>query len=496
MYSDLATSARNITSQHGEDGIIEKIFSVIGNRNRWCVEFGAWDGKQYRNTHHLIASNDWYVVLIEADPHRYRELKTTYADNKKAICLNHLVQFSGVESLDSILARTEVPGDFDLLSIDIDGNDYHIWASLQHFSPRVVVIEYNPTIQNDVEFVQVADMNVNQGSSLLAMTRLANTKGYELVAATDSNAFFVRRELYPELGIENNTPEHIFPDKKKYEMRLFQLYDGTLVVRGCNRLLWNGLKIDPEKIQILPPRERIFGDTRSHTSQAAFSALVYRLGRFAKRTARQFLPAALIAYRARHINERNDYRRWISNGRPVPPPHIVKQHIVAWYRNASPENRILIETGTFRGDMIAAMRRKFEKIVSIELSPELHAEAVGRFARFPRITILPGDSAKVLPHVLASLKRPAIFWLDGHYTRGAVRGDVTTPISEEIAVVLKHPTRGHVILIDDARLFNGSDDYPSLPEFLSEIKKAAPHLHVRVLNDVIRISSESLHPPF
>ena len=102
-------------------------------------------------------------------------------------------------------------------------------SQLEHFSPRLVVIEFNPTIPNDVFFVQARDQSFNHGSSLLALIELARQKGYELVVTTDVNAFFVRSDLFHLFGIEDNSIGAIH-NPGAYESRIFQLYDGTLVL--------------------------------------------------------------------------------------------------------------------------------------------------------------------------------------------------------------------------------------------------------------------------
>ena len=103
--------------------------------------------------------------------------------------------------------------------------------------------------------------------------------------------------------------------------------------------------------------------------------------------------------------------QWRLSGRPLPPPHVVKQLVVLRYQQAR-KFSTFIETGTFTGEMVAAMRPHFQRIVSIELSPEIHRAAVQRFAGDPGIELLSGDSALMLPRVLERLGDPALFWLD------------------------------------------------------------------------------------
>ena len=122
-----------------------------------------------------------------------------------------------------------------------------------------------------------------------------------------------------------------------------------------------------------------------------------------------------------------------------------------------------------------ALSRHFDRVVSVELSPKLHAIAVRNTAGRRNIELLLGDSAKVLPGILATLQQPALFWLDAHYSEGVTAlGDTVSPISEELDLVLGHAVKGHVILIDDAREFHDSvqSGYPSV-----EVVAAAAHQH-------------------
>jgi hypothetical protein len=162
-----------------------------------------------------------------------------------------MVGYEGTSRLDHILKQTPIPKDFSLLSIDVDGIDYYIWEELREYIPRVVVVEFNPTIPVDVDWVQPKDMSVSQGTSLRAFTRLARTKGYELIATTQWNAFFVPRNLFPLFSIGDNSPEALW-DGKEFQTRLFQLFDGTIVIDGCDNLLWHGIKLSPRRMQVLP----------------------------------------------------------------------------------------------------------------------------------------------------------------------------------------------------------------------------------------------------
>ena len=250
MSDDLLTYRRNSTSEHGEDGIIERIFNIIGEKSRWCVELGALNGVHGSNVWSLIKKRGWSGVLIEADKTQFERLEKEYAVCDTAHCVNAFVSFEGAQALDAIFARTPLPRTFDLFSLDIDGNDYHLWESLKEYQPRVMVVEFNPSIPNTIAFVQPRDMRVFQGSSLRSFVELGKQKGYELVAANEVNAFFVLRDIFPKFGISDNSIDALHTDTQ-FQTQFFQLYDGTLRIAGNSRLIWHNRPIDIKKLQVL-----------------------------------------------------------------------------------------------------------------------------------------------------------------------------------------------------------------------------------------------------
>ncbi len=247
----------DIYSQAGEDGIIAKVLDLLQCDGGWCVEFGAWDGLHLSNTRNLIDSRQFSAILIEADSTKYQELRRNYANQPRVIALKRMVGFNDSDGLDAILRETPIPEEFDLLSIDIDGNDYHAWRAIRRYRPKVVVIEYNHSIPTPVLFVQSPDPSIHQGSSLLSLTELGREKGYELVCVLEFNAVFVRREYYPLFEIERNTPEDLraSTDKVTY---LFSGFDGTIFLRGNTVLPWHGIRLTESAAQAIPRCLRSF----------------------------------------------------------------------------------------------------------------------------------------------------------------------------------------------------------------------------------------------
>jgi hypothetical protein len=189
----------------------------------------------------------------------------------------------------------------------------------------------------------------------------------------------------------------------------------------------------------------------------------------------------------KRIKEARKLRDWKTGGRHVPPPHIVKQRVVKEYAKMFSID-ILVEAGTYQGDMVQACKDTFRRILSIELDEELYTRAKNRFSELRHISIIQGDSGEVLRGILSQMEAPCLFWLDSHYSGGiTARGKRETPIRGELGCILDHSVSGHVILIDDARLFVGKNDYPTIEELRSEVLDRHPDWVFEVKDDILRI---------
>jgi hypothetical protein len=129
---------------------------------------------------------------------------------------------------------------------------------------------------------------------------------------------------------------------------------------------------------------------------------------------------------------------------------------------------------------------RFETLHSIELAPALCEEARRRVERFPRARVHLGDSGEVLPRILEGVADRCLFWLDGHWSAGpTARGERSTPIARELAAIAAHGRRDHVIVIDDARKFDGTDDYPTRERVFELLRRINPDYDIRIVDDMI-----------
>lgn len=189
---------QKVYSQNGEDGILAEIFARIGLTNRLCAEFGIDDGSE-NNTRYWLEQPGWSGVWIEGSAQKAERARQTYAQLPVRI-LNHFIDRDNIAT---IFEAAQLPAEFDLLAIDLDGNEYWVWQALANYSPRVVVIEYNASFEPGIEWIMPYDRTHHWdgtnyfGASLDALTALGQAKGYQLVGCDSQgiNAFFVRQDL-------------------------------------------------------------------------------------------------------------------------------------------------------------------------------------------------------------------------------------------------------------------------------------------------------------
>jgi hypothetical protein len=192
---------QQVYSQYGEDGIIGEIFRRIGATNKFFVEFGVGDGLECNTT--LLLNQSWNGCWIEANGEYCARIRSSLKAAIEAKALTVRQAFVTAEDIESLFAELRIPPDLDLLSIDIDRNDYWVWKAINSYKPRVVVIEYNSffpgTMRWGVPYRKDAVWNRDTyfNSSLKSLELLGREKGYSLVGCSFAgvNAFFVRDDL-------------------------------------------------------------------------------------------------------------------------------------------------------------------------------------------------------------------------------------------------------------------------------------------------------------
>lgn len=257
----LADHATNVHSQYGEDGILAELIRRLGveHRTNWCAEVGAWDGVFLSNTCNLVVAHGYQAVLIEGDPERAADIRRNHPSDAVVI-INDFVSCDSPKQLDDLLATTPIPERFDVLSIDIDGADYWILESLQRYRPTIIIIEFNPSMPNAVQFVQERSTSVSQGSSPRSIAELAAGKGYALVAVTSTNLVLVESAFADRLRdpedselARHETPvETLVRMRRDYPNYVFTLFDGTVRSSEPVGILWHGATL-PQTLY-RPPR--------------------------------------------------------------------------------------------------------------------------------------------------------------------------------------------------------------------------------------------------
>jgi hypothetical protein len=211
----LTASAFRLHSQNSEDGILLALFQRAGVTGRRFVELGS--GSSGGNAAMFAAEFGWTGLMVEGDRGK-ADMAARRFPQVQAICA-----WITPESVDDLLRRHGFTGEVDLLSVDVDGNDYWVWQALTACSGRVVVLEYNSmfgadravTIPYDPQFNRRDHRFCYFGASLAALTKLSASKGYRLVAVepTGVNAFFLRNDVAPEIPAVDPAAAYRIGDK-------------------------------------------------------------------------------------------------------------------------------------------------------------------------------------------------------------------------------------------------------------------------------------------
>jgi len=235
----------SVASQNEEDGMLAEVFRRIGETNRTFFEFGVGNGLQNITFHCLL--NGWQGYWIEINPAKVAFIRKYFANavsSGKLIVDDTLID---AENINEVCSKLGIPPEIDLLSIDIDGNDYHVFEAMDCVRARVVVLEYNPRYPPPMRLVGAYEPQYRYsetsyiGASLQSLTEMAESKGYQLVGTSISgiNAIFVRKDLAGDKFVCPANAEHLY-HSPRYQLSFtgafgsgIQANYGPLHIGGC-----------------------------------------------------------------------------------------------------------------------------------------------------------------------------------------------------------------------------------------------------------------------
>jgi hypothetical protein len=203
MNIDLSSFEKTILSQWGQDGVLDKIFELIGTTNKYFVEFGSSGTDEGMGNTAYLRRSGFDGLLMDGSDKPYGQT----VDNRK---YDVKIEMVSAININHLFAKYSVPTEFDLLSIDIDGQDFHVWNAIEDkYKPRVVSIEVNFHINAGTDKVMPLNNsfiwggNDQCGASITALKKLGNKKGYSLIAFPGSDLIFIRNDILETLKSQN-----------------------------------------------------------------------------------------------------------------------------------------------------------------------------------------------------------------------------------------------------------------------------------------------------
>lgn len=227
-------------SQIDEEGIILEIFNRIGTENKNFVEFGC-GGQELENNTLFLVKSGWKGLWMDLDSKRVSFLRNILKKPFNSGRLKIETENINSSNINNILKKHNITEELDLLSIDVDSNDYWIWKeiNLENIKPRLVILEYNAKYKPPMEWIRKnGSEKFNKtdwmGASLQSLTNLSNKKGYKLVSCGvgGANAYFVREDLVKDKFEEPFTAENHFQKARYYLCK----------ERGSNNVIYSGMR--------------------------------------------------------------------------------------------------------------------------------------------------------------------------------------------------------------------------------------------------------------
>ncbi|MDA9689755.1 hypothetical protein N9V13_05030, partial [Betaproteobacteria bacterium] len=241
-YNPLRQYQNNHASLFGEDGVIEFILSKLEGFDNVVFEMYAGDGLYGSRSYNLIKNRGWGGTLIEPDKEKFEKLKRLHKGQNDVVCSSwkYPTKLDKNQIFSEIDFPSKQPG---LFAITMNGLDYYFWEKLDDIQPAIFLVQFNPTIPNDVYFVQEESTGLTEGCSLSALAKLGHAKNYRLAFCTHNIALFVATENLKVLGINANLNFHHFMHTPLNEKKFFYDADGELHTVGCKQLYYSSNRV-------------------------------------------------------------------------------------------------------------------------------------------------------------------------------------------------------------------------------------------------------------
>ena len=234
ISAGLKRAGFGVFSQYDEDGIIQFLISHVEIKNETFVEFGV-EHYEESNTRFLLMNDSWHGLVIDGSEENVDYIKNDRVSRR--FDLQAECSFITKDNINDLIRSSGFDEDLGLLSVDIDGNDYWIWETINVVRPRIVVAEYNSVFghdpisvpyQADFQRTKAHFSNLYYGCSLSALTHLAGKKGYILVGSSlrGNNAFFLRKDIagaFPEVSARDAYVSSPFREGRDAKGRLTYL---------------------------------------------------------------------------------------------------------------------------------------------------------------------------------------------------------------------------------------------------------------------------------
>ena len=447
-------------SQHGEDFLLNKIFK--DKADGVYVEIGCLDGIEYSNTYYF-EKKGWKGICLEAHNDFIPLLKM----NRPGASIVHCAV--GEEDKDNVTFYANKIGSLSTL----DKNEEERWKKdykeyFTGFEEQTVQMRTLTTVFDELKVSKIDFVSLD-------------IEGYEVQALKGLDFSKYRPGIFV---IEFKNESH----KKLLEDILF-VHDYKFIgIIGCN--LFYSINKEDKKTLL-----RSYGKVPLLLIDQQGKEIHHEVS-LTKTPWQTKLKSALKRSIAGKMWRFFKTKKSQYQEKFVVPSYNEKREIINGYKKRFKLDNF-VESGTFLGDTIDHFKNDFKKLISIELSEELSRKAIKRFAGLPNIRIIHGDSGLVIKDILNDFSAPCLFWLDGHYSSEffigdefikTAKGNKETPIIEELTAILKDKKNKHVFLIDDARCFNGRNDYPTIKQLKKFIQGLNPNLRIEVKRDIIRIT--------